>query len=179
MNKHIRYYLLLALLALVLGSGLLPVAAARPPPGNVAGPLTGYRGPITGDTAAGIVALPPFAPTGGAPAPRTDSKIERQAGSPINFAAAARAADQNPLSRPIANAGPFRPASAPQSLALLPLAGLLDSPLPYSSFQAQPDNRPYFPPVGRTPPYTHGAVGPAHLMSVHNGTFRIQDRACN
>ncbi|HUQ34104.1 MAG TPA: DUF4214 domain-containing protein [Pyrinomonadaceae bacterium] len=46
------------------------------------------------------------------------------------------------------------------------------SPAPASSFPASDD-------TGRFPPDTHGAVGLNHLMVVHNGRVRIQDRAGN
>jgi hypothetical protein len=70
--------------------------------------------------------------------------------------------------------GPMNMAAGTEARAGGPAGqqSLLDSPAPASSFQAQTDN-------GNSPPGTHGAVGPNHLMSVHNGTFRIQDHAGN
>jgi hypothetical protein len=46
------------------------------------------------------------------------------------------------------------------------------SPAPSASFAASDD-------TGRFPPDTHGAVGPNHLMVVHNGRVRVQDRSGN
>ena len=46
------------------------------------------------------------------------------------------------------------------------------SPAASASFLASDD-------TGRIPPDTHGAVGPNHLIVVHNGRVRIQDRAGN
>jgi hypothetical protein len=48
----------------------------------------------------------------------------------------------------------------------------LSSPAVSASFLASDDN-------GRFPPDTHGAVGPNHLVVVHNGRVRIQNRAGN
>jgi hypothetical protein len=48
----------------------------------------------------------------------------------------------------------------------------LSSPTVSASFLASDDS-------GRFPPDTHGAVGPNHLVVVHNGRVRIQNRAGN
>jgi len=48
----------------------------------------------------------------------------------------------------------------------------LSSPAVSASFLASDDS-------GRFPPDTHGAVGPNHLVVVHNGRVRIQNRAGN
>src|SRR5436190_1890468 len=50
---------------------------------------------------------------------------------------------------------------------------LAASPSPTNSFQALDDNDTWIPPD------THGAVGPNHLMAMHNGRVRIQDRNGN
>jgi hypothetical protein len=47
---------------------------------------------------------------------------------------------------------------------------LIPSPAPGSSFRALDDNNTAIPPD------THGAVGPNHLMVVHNSQVRIQNR---
>jgi hypothetical protein len=67
------------------------------------------------------------------------------------------------------------PAGAPvsmeksQSKALDAPKALASSPAPSASFLASDD-------TGRLPPDTHGAVGLNHLMVVHNGRVRIQNR---
>ncbi len=66
------------------------------------------------------------------------------------------------------SAGP-KAAASPSPAA--PLAAL--SPSPATSFQAQDDDNRFIPPdVG-------GAVGPNHVMSVHNNNVRVQDRTGN
>jgi hypothetical protein len=58
----------------------------------------------------------------------------------------------------------------PQAKALVEQKALGPSPAPASSFLASDD-------TGRIPPDTHGAVGLNHLIVVHNGRVRIQNRA--
>ncbi|MDX6692928.1 MAG: hypothetical protein QOF02_531 [Blastocatellia bacterium] len=66
---------------------------------------------------------------------------------------------------------PLRPSSSSSSAARS-FNALSASPLAAASFRASNDN-------GDIPPDTHGAVGLQHLMTVHNGRVRIQDKAGN
>ncbi|HKR02138.1 MAG TPA: DUF4214 domain-containing protein [Pyrinomonadaceae bacterium] len=70
-----------------------------------------------------------------------------------------------------AGAAAFVEKSQPKSLIENQKA-LGPSPAPAASFLASDD-------TGRIPPDTHGAVGLNHLMVVHNGRVRIQNRAGN
>ena len=100
----------------------------------------------------------------------------------IDFAATAEAQARRPQSveqrfvhSPLAD--PFRVASdldrrnRSGAAGAVPPSMLLGLPSPSTSvsFQAALDN-------GWIPPDTHGAVGPSHLVTVHNGLVRVQSR---
>jgi hypothetical protein len=59
-----------------------------------------------------------------------------------------------------------------QSVTSTSASSIGASPAASASFLASDD-------TGRIPPDTHGAVGPNHLIVVHNGRVRIQDRTGN
>jgi hypothetical protein len=77
-----------------------------------------------------------------------------------------------PENMPVPAGAVALPLEKPQPKALESPKVLGPSPAPSASFLASDDS-------GRIPPDTHGAVGLNHLMVVHNGRVRIQDRAGN
>ncbi|MDT5060043.1 MAG: hypothetical protein QOH63_502 [Acidobacteriota bacterium] len=81
--------------------------------------------------------------------------------------------EEIPQSMPVPMGAPssMEKRAAPQSITSA-AATIGPSPGASASFLASDD-------TGRIPPDTHGAVGPNHLVVVHNGRVRIQNRAGN